>query len=736
MADTNSTTKPPAGDAATRSSWLSTAIIAGFHVLIYALAVQLVLWLLPGFETNRSHPILRFLATGLIFGILNIFLRPLIVLFTGRLIIRSFGIFVVVINAILLGVVAWLDNWQVAGVITLLTGGLVIGLVLALLDALLGINRPFIHNADEHHRVWGILIRLSGNRSNQLIANLRFQQVYDLLYSYLLEIGLDRVPFVSTVRARVGKFIYGDAQTTTAGLSTPGQIRVMLQELGPTFVKFGQMISSRAEALPEEWQAEFNKLQSNVPPFPGAEAVELVEKALGKPIQELFAEFAVEPFAAASTAQVHRARLPDGADVVVKVQRPNIVPKIKADLQVLGDVLQTLTNRIEWMRNNDVMGMFNEFATNLIKELDYRNEAFNARQLADTMSAFPEIQIPGIYRAYTTANVLTMDYVEGVKVTDVEKIAAAGHDLQQLARTFLRVMIKQIIFDGYFHGDAHPGNILVSLKTGRIILLDLGMMGMLNQQQRINLADLIWVLNGLDAYEISETLLRLCTPFHDVHVAQFREDIDRTVVRYMRYPDEAGSLSAVLNAVFDVLANNGLRLGSELTMALKTLIQAEAIVHTLDYWLDITRESFVFIQGFLAEQFNVETVKATVQTQVMRSTKEIVRRLPDLQQATMQWLNQYEKGKFEVEVNTDELNQRLDIFNVAAQRLAIGIVLLGIIIGAAFATRMEGVILGIDLAMVAFLIFIFSIGAGLVLSIRMLRTIGEKPRRRPRVLYD
>jgi hypothetical protein len=120
----------------------------------------------------------------------------------------------------------------------------------------------------------------------------------------------------------------------------------------------------------------------------------------------------------------------------------------------------------------------------------------------------------------------------------------------------------------------------------------------------------------------------------------------------------------------------------------------------------------------------------------MRSTKEIVRRLPDLQQATMQWLNQYEKGKFEVEVNTDELNQRLDIFNVAAQRLAIGIVLLGIIIGAAFATRMEGVILGIDLAMVAFLIFIFSIGAGLVLSIRMLRTIGEKPRRRPRVLYD
>lgn len=723
-------------ESSERSKRLTTAVVMSFHILIYALAVQFVLWLLPGFEGGSTFGILSFLVAGLIFGLLNVFLRPVIILFTGRLIIRSFGLFIVVINAILLAVLAWLDSWQVASVFTLLIGGLVIGVTLALLDALLGINRPFIKNADEHSRVWSILIRLSGNRSNQLIANLRFQQVYDMLYSYLLEIGLDRVPFVGAMRKWVGEHIYGDAQTTISGLGTPAQVRVMLQELGPTFVKFGQMISSRAEALPEDWQVEFNKLQSNVPPFPGKEAVQLVEHAFGKPIHELYAEFAVEPFAAASTAQVHRARLHDGSDVVVKVQRPNIVPKIKADLQVLGDVLQTITARSEWLRENDILGMFHEFASNLVKELDYRNEAFNARQLADTMSPFPEVEIPTMYREYTTANVLTMSFVEGVKITNVEKIAAAGHDPQKLARTFLRVMIKQIIFDGYFHGDAHPGNILVSPNSGKIIFLDMGMMGMLNQQQRTNLADLIWVLNGLDAYEISETLLRLCTPFHDVNVPQFREDIDRTVVRYMRYPDEAGSLSAVLNGVFDVLAKNGLRLGSELTMALKTLIQAEAIVHTLDYWLDITREAFSIIQGFLAEQFNVETVKATVQTQLMRSTKELVRRIPDLQQATMQWLNQYEKGKFEIEVNTDELNQRLDIFNVAAQRLAVGIILLGMIIGSGFATGMEGVVLGLELAAIAFVIFVFSIGAGLVMSIRMMRTIGEKPRQRPRILYD
>ena len=735
MADSSSA--PAANTTKTDSSsrW-GPVISLVFHILIYGLTVTVALLLMPGVQANRQSVLLQFLLAGFLFGLLNAFLRPFIVLFTGKLIIRTFGLFIIVINAILLAVLAWIMRWQIDNVLWLLFAGLVIGVMLAILDAIFGVNRPLIKDADEYSGIWNFLIKYSGNRSNQLITNLRFQQVYDLIYQYGMEIALDRVPFVSTIRQKIGKVVYGDAQTTIAGLSTPAQVRVMLQELGPTFVKFGQMISSRAEALPPDWQVEFNKLQSNVPPFPGAEAVKIVEKELGKPIDELYAQFAGEPFAAASTAQVHRAQLFDGTDVVVKVQRPNIVPKIKADLQILQEVLQTLSARNEWMRENDVLGIFAEFATNLLKELDYRNEAFNGRQLADTMSEFPEVKVPRMYRELTTAKVLTMDFEAGVKITNVAKIEEAGLDPLQLARTFLRVMIKQIIFDGYFHGDAHPGNILVNLNNGNIIFIDLGMMGMLNKEQRINLADLIWVLNGLDAYEISETLLRLCTPFKDVHVEKFREDIDRTVVRYMRYPDEAGSLSAVLDAVFKVLADNGLRLGSELTMALKTLIQAEAIVHTLDPMLDITREAFGFIQGFLVDQFTAEGVKANVQTQLTRTLKDVVRRIPDLQQATLQWLNQYEKGKFEVEVNTDELNSRLDIFNVAAQRLAIGIVLLGMIIGSAFATNIEGSFLGISFSALAFLIFIFSIATGTVMAIRMMNAVNQKPQQKPRIIYD
>lgn len=706
-----------------------------FNVAIYAVAVMLALFFTPGIHVGEKLGILELPIVGLVYGLLNAFIRPLIVLLTGRLLIRTLGLFLIVINAILLFIMAWLFGWQVNSVVWLLWGGLLIGVILAVLDAIFGLNRPLLKESEENSRLWNIVIKFSGNHSNQIIANLRLQQVYDTIYRYMMEILLDRMPIIGAIRERVGRVIFKDDESTISGLATPAQVRVMLQQLGPTFVKFGQMVSSRAEALPPEWQQELEKLQSNVPPFPGPEAVAIVEKELGKPIKELYAVFCDEPFAAASTAQVHKAELHDGTPVVVKVQRPNIVPQINADLEILGELLQTLQGRFEVMRDNDILGIFQEFASNLKEELDYRIESFNARRLADTMSMFPEVEVPKMYGHLTTAKVLTMGYVEGVKIIKVDAIRAAGWDTNHVSAMFLEVMIKQIIFDGYFHGDAHPGNILCNLQTGHIIFLDMGMMGTLNQAQRMNLADLIWTLNGTDSYELSESLMRLSTPFKDVDVPKFRADVDSVVVRYLRYPDEAGSLSAVLTGVLDVLSKNGLRLGRDLTMALKTLIQAEQIVHTLDPQLDITKESFVDIQGFLSQQFNTETVKATIETQVLRSAKELVRRIPDLQQATMKWITQYEKGEFEVRLDTDELNSRLDIFNVAAQRLAVGMILLGMVIGSAFATSMPGEILGVELSFIAFLVFVFTLTVSFVMVIRMMRDIGRKPTRPPRINY-
>jgi ubiquinone biosynthesis protein len=705
------------------------------NVIVYALAVILALLLTPGIHVGEQSGIIEWFVVGGVYGLLNAFVRPIIVLFTGRLLIRSLGLFLIVINAILLFLLAWLFNWRIDSVFWLLWGGLVIGVGTALLDALFGLNRPLFRESKESSKLWSWAIKLSGNRSNQLIANLRLQVVYDTLYRYLLEIGLDRAPIIPAIRAWVGRVFFRNEPGMITGLSTPAQVRVMLQQLGPTFVKFGQMVSSRAEALPKEWQLELEKLQSNVPPFPGSEAIAIIEAELQKPIGELFAHFEEQPFAAASTAQVHKAQLHDGAAVVVKVQRPNIVPEINADLEIMAELLMTLQDRFEKVRDNDLLGIFQEFASNLREELDYRIESFNARRLADDMAAFPRVTVPKIYGHLTTSKVLTMELVNGVKIIKTDEISAAGCNTDELGGYFLEVMIKQIVINGYFHGDAHPGNVLCDLSDCDIIFLDMGMMGTLSQEQRINLGDLIWTLNGHDSYDLAESLLRLTTPFKDVNVPKFRQDIDNVVMRYLRYPDEAGSLSAVLNGVFSVLADNGLRLGRDLTMALKTLVQAEQIVHTLSPTLDISKQSLVYIQGFLAEQFTTESIKATAETQLRRSVKELVRRIPDLQQATMKWITQYEKGKFEVELNTDELNSRLDIFNLAAQRLAVGMILLGMMIGSAFATGMQGAIFGVRLSNIAFTIFAFTLAYSVIIAIRMMRDMGRKPYAPPKINY-
>ena len=703
--------------------------------VIYAVAVWLTVWLVPGISSEVREGIIGWLLIGIAFGVLNAFLKPILVLFFGKWLIRTMGLFIVVLNAVLLAIVGWLARWDVASVLSLLLAGALVGVIGAVIDAVLGLSRPLARDATEARGIWALLLKASRGRSNQFVVNMRFWIVYDTIWRYSTAILLDRTPVVGDIRAWFNKTFFKDQAEDIAGLSTPAQVRVLLQDLGPTFVKFGQIVSSRAEALPPEWQTELNKLQSNVPPFPSDQAVAIIEQELRGKVDDLFAKFEPEPFAAASTAQVHRAWLQDGTPVVVKVQRPGIVPKIQADLGAIDELLQTLNSWSSMVRDNDLLGIFREFAANLKEELDYRNEAFNARRLKDNMVMFPQVEVPDIYGQFTTASVLTMGYMPGVKVTNLDKIRAGGLDTNALAHTVLDSIVKQMIFDGFFHGDAHPGNVLVDLGNSSVIFLDLGMMGEMNEQQRTDLADLIWTLTSQDSYELANALLRLSKPFKVVDAENFRRDIERIVVRYMKYPTEAGSLSEVLNAVLGMLQQNGLRLDSSMTMALKTLVQAEAIVHTLEPGLDITREAFAFIQEYFVEQFTVETVKEKVRVQVARTAKDVLRRVPDLQTVMNKWIGQFERGQFEIKLDTSELNERLDTFNHTAQRLAVGMVLLAIIVGTAFATGIEGEFLGIPLASIAFLLFFISLIAGAVLIFRMFREIWSKPEPKPTIKW-
>jgi ubiquinone biosynthesis protein len=373
------------------------------------------------------------------------------------------------------------------------------------------------------------------------------------------------------------------------------------------------------------------------------------------------------------------------------VQRPDIEIKVKADLGIMLDVAVMLEKRTTWAANYNVAGIVDEFASNVLEELDYRNEAYNLRRLADNMSEYALVQVPAVYPGYFTSKVLAMDFCKGVKITEVDRIVAAGLDRTQLAREFTNAMVKQLLFDGFFHADPHPGNVLVDLESGRIVFLDLGMVGMLTKEQRMNLADLIWSIKEADPSELARVITSLSTEYKPVDKKAFERDLDRLITRYMVYgDDETGGFSELMSATLGLLYKHGLRLHPDYTLAVKSLTQAEEIARTLDPEMSIVDTAYAEARRLAVTELSPERIEAIVRRQATRSAKEVVRRLPSLQDATIKWLDQYQSGKMTLHVDTESLSDRISGFSDAVRQLSIAILLSGMIVGSAVAVNLSG----------------------------------------------
>ena len=442
--------------------------------------------------------------------LVNRFARPVLVALTGRLLFSTLGLFVVVINAVALWLTSVISPIKI-GIADLAQPVLLWIIVAAALytllstvsDALLGLNRPDL-TADRSRGIWGFLERLPTPRRNTIIENLRLSQVYNAIYTTSLDIALEGTP-VGSIRRWFARVVLGDKRVIDDPTG-PERIRLMLQQLGPTYVKIGQMMASRSDILSPEWITELSKLQSEAAPFAYDDVVIIVRKELGSPPEELFATFDPIPFAAASTAQVHQATLHDGTLVAVKVQRPRIQAKTQADLGVMEELASLAERRIAMARKVGLRGIVDEFAAGVLKELDYRNEAYHARRLADGMTRFPEIHIPTVYDELSGQRVITMEFVNGIKISKADELREAGFDTAALGTVFIRAIIKQVLVDGFFHGDPHPGNILADPTSKQIIFLDLGLVGQLNAQQRVDLLGLIYSIKEIDIQGIGDGL--------------------------------------------------------------------------------------------------------------------------------------------------------------------------------------------------------------------------------------
>ncbi len=506
--------------------------------------------------------------------------------------------------------------------------------------------------------------------------SLRLAQVYHTVLRYLLDMAVDHGPLAG-VRRRVQYWLHDVPQRPVA-LGTAAKARLLLQELGPTYVKVGQLVSSQSQVLPEDWERELTRLQQNVAPFPYEDVRRIVVEELGAPPEELYERFDKVPLAAASLGQVHRARV-DGDEVVVKVRRPGAARRVRADLGIMRNLTRFLERQAGWAREVGLASVVDEFGKNVLGELDYYGEAYNARRLAANMLDVPGVTVPRIYPQLSSARVLTMQFVEGVKITNVGRFRAAGLDLDALSQHFLEASVKQLLIDGFFHGDPHPGNVLVDTETSTVSMIDLGMCGQLTLQQRFTLIQLVVVARRQDVTAMAQVMRGLSTPFRRLDETAYRRDFERRVGRFLD-PESGAPMVGAMSVGFDVLRDNGLRLDPAFTLAVKAMMQAEVIATTLQPAGGILSRGYEIAEQMLKEQLTTERLSTAGGERAESIMLELVRRAQSVPGLAQRWLDQEEPLQ-PARQEAAQLDDRVTAGQASRAQAVAAIVLAGVLVG-------------------------------------------------------
>lgn len=363
--------------------------------------------------------------------------------------------------------------------------------------------------------------------------------------------------------------------------STAEHVRLALEELGPTFVKLGQLLSTRTDLLPPRYLVELARLQDSTTPIPGSVISELVEEELGQAPEEAFAAFDLTPLASASIGQAHSARLHDGTEVVVKVRRPGVVEQIEVDLEIMQNLAAQLSRRWEDAADYDLMGLADEFSRTLRAELDYLGEGRNAERFASNFGGNPDIHIPRVHWETSTSRILTLERIRGLKVSDLPALDAVGIDRPALAARAAEVAAQMIFDDGFFHADPHPGNLFIE-PDGRIGLIDFGMVGVVDAELRDRLGTLLLALTRKDPRRVASALSRLAvSPLH-VDLTALSADMVPIIALYDGKPLSEISVGKLIREILSVLRRRHLQLPRECSLLLKMVVMTEGMGVLLD----------------------------------------------------------------------------------------------------------------------------------------------------------
>ena len=467
-----------------------------------------------------------------------------------------------------------------------------------------------------------------------------------------------------------------------ASLPRGERLRLALQELGPIFVKFGQILSTRRDLMPTDIADELAKLRDQVAPFAGATAKNIIETQLGKPIAELFASFDETPLASASIAQVHPATLHNGKEVVVKVLRPGIAEQIKADIGLLRHLAKFAERHhpnAEKIRPQEVV---DEIESTLQAELDLQREGANASYMRRLWKDSDDLYVPEVFWDYSRDDVLTLERVSGVGSDDVAALTEAGVDLSKLAAKGVRLFYLQVFRDNFFHADAHSGNIWVDATrkdNPRYIALDFGIVGQLDQRDQYYLAENFMAMFKYDYRRIAELHVQAGWMPSNIRIDELEAAIRAVCEPYFTRPLSEISLAEVLVKIFRTAQRYELTVQPQLILLQKTLLNIEGVARQLDPKLDLFAVAKPVLETILRERYSPATLMAELQKRM----PEIISQAPDMPRLIRNWFAQQVSGEHSLKMRSDEIAELSRLTVLAQFRLACLILASGFLICAA-----------------------------------------------------
>ncbi len=513
----------------------------------------------------------------------------------------------------------------------------------------------------------------------------RLREILGVLIRHGFGDSVRRLGLADTLEA-AGQRLHWDHVADLARLAPPTQVRLALEELGPTFVKLGQILAGRADLFEPDWIAEFEKLHSQVPALPLEALREQLREDLGGEPEEVFAHFEPEPLAAASIAQVHRARLKDGREVVVKIRRPGISTRIEADLRLLQRLAALAEAQLPALKPYRPQQLVREFARSLRRELDLAGECRNAERIAANLATLPDIVIPQVHWAHSGQRLNVQDFIQGISGSDLASLTPAeGYDRSLLARRGAHAVLKMIVEDGFFHADPHPGNVFY-LPGNRIAFIDFGMVGRLSVRRREDLLRLLLGLVERRPQQVADVLLDWTGDEGGIHLDQLEAEIEAFVDQYHGVALAQLSLGQMLVDVTTILREHRLALPADLALLIKAFISLEGMGRGLDPGFHMAGEALPLLQQLLRARYRPRALLR----QAWLTLRQGAATLEQLPQDLGRLLRNARRGRLHIGLELAHLRRVGDQIDRAANRLAMALIIAALIIGSSIAMTVSG----------------------------------------------